>query len=57
MDLINFQGSYINILGAIDNRLYILGFIQPRTAIWSHVWNENKITKHPYFTAKQHLIK
>ena len=51
MEIINFQGRYINILGSVDTPYFIgsemgriLGFSQPHTAIWTHVWNENKIT-------------
>ena len=51
MGIINFQGRYINILGSVDTPYFtgseigrILGFAQPHTAIWTHVWNENKIT-------------
>ena len=51
MEIINFEGKSINILGTIDTPYFIgseigriLGFAQPRTAIWTHVWNENKIT-------------
>jgi prophage antirepressor-like protein len=51
MEIINFEGRYINILGSIDTPYFIgseigriLGFAQPHTAIWTHVWNENKIT-------------
>ena len=51
MEIINFQGRYINILGSVDNPYFIgseigriLGFMQPHNAIWNHVWQENKIT-------------
>ena len=65
MEIINFEGKYINILGTVNTPYFIgsdirkiLGFAQPHTAIWTHVWNENKITyadwggcfksQHPY---------
>ena len=51
MEIINLEGKYINVLGTIDTPYFIgseigriLGFAQPHTAIWTHVWNENKIT-------------
>ena len=51
MEIINFQGRYINILGSVDTPYFIgseigriLGFAQPHNAIWNHVWQENKIT-------------
>ena len=51
MEIINFEGKYINILGTVNTPYFIgseigkiLGFAQPHTAIWTHVWNENKIT-------------
>ena len=51
MEIINYEGRYINILGSVDNPYFIgseigkiLGFSQPHNAIWSHVWKENKIT-------------
>ena len=50
MEIIHFQGSYINILGSMDYPYFIgseigriLGFIQPHNPIWTHIWNENKI--------------
>ncbi len=50
MEIINYQGRYINILGAVDTSYFIgseigriLGFIQPHKAIWNHVWQDNKI--------------
>ncbi len=51
IEIINFEGSYINILGSVDPPYVIgseigkiLGFAQPHNAIWTHGWNENKIT-------------
>ena len=51
MEIINFEGKYINILGTVNTPYFIgseigkkLGFAQPHNAIWTHVWNENKIT-------------
>ena len=50
MEIINFQGRFINILGSVYTPYFIgfkkgriLGFIQPHNAIWNHVWQENKI--------------
>ncbi len=51
MEIINYEGRYIKILGSVDNPYFIgseigriLGFMQPHTAIWTHVWKENKIS-------------
>ena len=51
MEIINYEGKYINILGTVNTPYFIgseigkiLGFSQPHNAIWTHVWNENKIT-------------
>ena len=51
MEIINFEGKYINILGTVNTPYFIgseigriLGFAHPHTAIWKHVWDENKIT-------------
>ncbi len=51
MEIINFQGRYINILGSVETPYFIgseigriLGFVPPHNAIWNHVWQENKIT-------------
>ena len=66
MEIINFQGSYINILGSMDYPYFIgseigriLGFMQPHTAIWTHVWKENKISYSDLFegVANQNTLK
>ncbi len=54
MEVINFEGRYINILGSIDTPYFIgseigriLGFAQPHTAIWTHVFGGCCNSQHP----------
>ena len=56
MEIIYFQGSYINILGSRDYPYFIgpeigriLEFIQPHYAIWTHVWKAHKISDSDLF--------
>ena len=50
MEIINYEGKYINILGTVNTPYFIgseigkfLGFSQPHNAIWTHVLNEKKL--------------
>jgi prophage antirepressor-like protein len=50
MEIINYNGKVLNILGSVDQPYFlgaevgrILGYNQPTKAIWDHVWKHNKI--------------
>ena len=50
MEIINYKGNVLNILGSVDQPYFIgaeigrlLGYIKPRNAICKFVWNHNKI--------------
>ena len=50
MEIVNYKGNVLNILGSVDQPYFIgaeigrlLGYIKPRNAICKFVWNHNKI--------------